>query len=262
MSVVETHRESSVGWIIFNRPDVLNAMNEEVLDRFDSSIKRFVSDTDVRVIAISGTGRAFSTGADMDFLASANAEGHRKIMEAAHAMTASVEAAPKPVIAAVNGIAAGGGLELSLACDFVFAERRAQFGLTEIRYGFLPGGGGTQRLPRRVSWANAMHLLCSGEIISAERAAEIGLVFRLVENGQLQSAVHEFAGGFVNRSGEAIAAAKALMRRAVDEPLAAGLKAETSANLDLLKSESVGAAMAKFVRRRRQKNTSNGEASR
>lgn len=252
MDVVESHKVGPVGWITFNRPDVLNAINEAVLVAFVLALQTHIADGSVRVIAITGTGRAFTTGADIEFLAGADEGGHRKIMEGAHAMMAAIEAAPKPIIAAVNGIAAGGGLEICLACDFVFAERRAQFGLTEIRYGFLPGGGGTQRLPRRVSWSDAMHLLCTGEIVSAERAVELGIVFRLVEDGGIHAAVRDFAAQFEKRSPEAIAAAKELMRVAVSEPLEAGLQSEIAANLRLLESPTVSTATAAFLARRRQ----------
>ncbi len=252
MSVVESHKYGPVGWITFNRPNVLNAINEEDLASVDSTLRNHVADGSVRVIAITGTGRAFSAGADIEFLAGADEGGHRKIMEGAHAMMAAIEAAPKPIIAAVNGIAAGGGLEICLACDFVFADRGAQFGLTEIRYGFLPGGGGTQRLPRRVSWSDAMHLLCTGEMVSAQRAVELGIVFRLVENGEIPAAVKDFATQFENRSPEAVAAAKAMMRVAVSQPLDIGLESEIAANLRLLQSSTVSTAMAAFLSRRRQ----------
>lgn len=253
MAVVESHREASVGWIVFNRPDVLNAINRQVMDVFASCMRDFVEDKDVRAIAITGTGRAFSTGADIGSLVGSDLDGRRRMMAAAHAMMASIETAPKPVIAAVNGLAAGGGFEIALACDFIFAEQRAQFGLTEIRYGFLPGGGGTQRLPHRIGWSQAMHLLCTGDMISAQRAADLGIVFRVVGDGEIRIAVGEFAGTFATRSPEAVAMAKALMRHALSRPPDVGLQAEIDANLHLLQTETATAAMAAFLDRRRQK---------
>jgi enoyl-CoA hydratase/carnithine racemase len=260
MGVVETYRDGVVGWITFNRPDVLNAINEEVFAGFARSIAELLADPQVRVGAITGAGRAFSSGADIEALAEATVDGQRHIMECGHAMMASVEAAPKPVIAAVTGIAAGGGFELALACDFVFAERRARFGLTEIRYGFLPGGGGTQRLPRRTSWADAMHLICSGDLITADQATGIGLVFRLIEDGDMHAAVQTFASTLERQSAEAVAAAKALMRRATQEPLAAGLQAEIAANLELMQSPATVAAMAAFRSRKRSSRGSKGKS--
>jgi enoyl-CoA hydratase len=260
MGVVETHRDGVVGWITFNRPEVLNAINGEVFAGFARGIADFVADREVRVIAITGAGRAFSSGADIDALAEATVDGQRRIMESGHAMMASVEAAPKPVIAAVTGIAAGGGFELALACDFVFAERQARFGLTEIRYGFLPGGGGTQRLPRRASWADAMHLVCTGELITADQAAGAGLVFRLVEDGGMLAAIRDFADSLARQSAEAIAAAKALLRRAMQEPLAAGLQAEIAANLRLMQSPAAVAAMSAFRNRKRHPQALKGRS--
>lgn len=252
MSVVESHRDGVVGWIVFNRPDVLNAMNAEIFAGFDHCLAAFSAERDIRVIAVTGAGRAFSTGADLHALAGRTPADQRRVMQTGHAMMASVEAAPKPIIAAVNGIAAGGGFEFALACDFIFAERRAQFGLTEIRYGFLPGGGGTQRLPRRISWSHAMYLICSGDLISADRAATLGLAFQLADDGKLHSAVQEFADNLARSSAEAIASAKALMRCAMQEPLDAGLQAEIASNLELMQSETAIAAMTAFLKRNKR----------
>ena len=259
MSVVQSRREAAVGWVIFNRPNVLNAMNHEVFAEFGRCLDGFAADPDVRIVAVTGAGRAFSAGADITLLADAPNDARERMMQAGHAMMDSVEAFPKPVSAAVNGIAAGGGFELALACDFVFAERRAQFGLTEIRYGFLPGGGGTQRLPGKLSWAAAMDLLCSGDLITAERAAELGIVFRLVGDGEIHAAIQDFASHIALRSAEAVAAAKALMRHAVTAPSKVGLRAEIAANLALMQSETATAAMTAFVSRALRKNLSSKE---
>jgi enoyl-CoA hydratase/carnithine racemase len=251
MHDVGSYRVGPVGWIKLNRPEVLNAINPAVFAAFADHLAAFVEDAEVRVIAVCGSGHAFSTGADISSLSDGSAAGQQRMMEMGHAMMASVEAAPKPVIAAVHGMAAGGGFELSLACDFVIAERGARFALTEIRFGFVPGGGGTQRLPRRVSRADALYLLCSGEFISAERAAELGLVFRLVEVGGLESAVSELATEFAQRSPSAVGAAKALVTRALSSPLEEGLRAEIEENIQLLQSPETRRAMAAFLDRRR-----------
>lgn len=251
MDVVLSHREGPVGWIKLNRPEVLNAINPAVFSAFADHLAAFVEAPEVRVIAICGSGHAFSTGADISALSDGSAATQRRMMQLGHAMMASVEAAPKPVIAAVHGMAAGGGFELSLACDFVIAERGARFALTEIRFGFLPGGGGTQRLPRRVSRADALHIVCSGEFISAERAAELGIVFRLVEEGGLKGAVAELAAQFAQRSPSAVRAAKALVVRALSSPLEEGLRAEIDENINLLQSPETLQAMTAFLARRR-----------
>ena len=251
MAVVLARREGAIGWITFNRPDVLNAMNHEVLDAFAAHVSHFAADPAVRAIAVTGAGRAFSAGADISILAGGEEPDRRLMMQRAHGMMAAIEAAPKPVIAAVNGIAAGGGFEMALACDFILAERSARFAMTEIRYGFLPGGGGTQRLPRRVSSAQAAYLLMSGEMLSAERAADLGLVMRVVEDGMLAEGVRAFAAPLLARSPAAIAEAKRLVRLAREEPLSAGLAAETAANLALLKTEAATEAMTAFLARRR-----------
>ncbi|MGH7076056.1 MAG: enoyl-CoA hydratase/isomerase family protein [Stellaceae bacterium] len=255
MATVLAHQYGAIGWITFNRPQVLNAINYEVFDAFDEHLARFVADSTVRAVAITGAGRAFSAGADISLLAAGEERDRALMMRRSHVMMAAIEAAPKPVIAAVNGIAAGGGFEVALSCDFILAERSAGFGMTEIRYGFLPGGGGTQRLPRRLSRAQAAYLLMSGDMLTADRAAALGLVMRVVEDGMLAEGVREFAAPFIMRSPVAIAQAKRLVRLSGELPLSAGLEMEVAANVTLLDTNEAREAMAAFLARKARAGT-------
>lgn len=246
-------RRGAVVWLTLNRPNVLNAIDFDTIDLLIAALGEATTEVKIRAVAITGAGRAFSTGADMAILSAGSPEERRRLMARGHAMMTAIESVPKPVIAAVNGIAAGGGFELLLACDFVVAEEQAQFGMTEIRYGFLPGAGGTQRLPRAVVATQAKYLLWTGEMIGAARAADLGIVTRLAPNGTLHEAVDEFAAPLLERNPAAIAEAKVLARVARDRPLSEGLAEETQTNMRLLQTAEAREAMARFVARHRTK---------
>jgi len=250
LPVVFPERRGPLGVIVLNRPEVLNAISLEVMERVAKELDTFVADADIRAIAVIGRGRAFSTGADIAALAERSAEGRRDFMIRAHEMMNRFEAAPKPVIAAVNGIAAGGGFELMLACDLAVAAESARIGLTEIRYGFLPGGGGTQRLPRWVSPAVAKQLIWSGELLTAEQARELGLVVKVVRDGDLLAEAEVFARQFARWSPTAVADGKALVNQARERPLEEGLAAEREANVRLLSGPEATAAIEAFLTRR------------
>lgn len=249
LPVVVTERRETVGVIVLNRPDVLNAINLEVMERLGKELAGFLSEPKIRVIAITGRGRAFSTGADIRALAERSPEGRGEFMRRAHDMMSQIEAAPKPVIAAVNGIAAGGGFEMMLACDLAVAVETARIGLTEIRYGFLPGGGGTQRLPRWVPPPVAKRLIWSGELLTAEEAQEIGVVLKVVQEEELMAEVEALASRFALWSPAAVAEAKALINAAREWPLTEGLAAEREANVRLLSSPEAVAGIEAFLKR-------------
>ena len=247
--VVVVERRGPAGLIVFNRPDVLNAINEEVMRRLGEELVALGADPAVRVVVITGRGRAFSTGADIRSLHGLTAAGRDDFMRRAHDMMNGIEATPKPVISAVNGVAAGGGLELMLACDLSVAVESARIGLTEIRYGFLPGGGGTQRLPRWVAPPVAKRLIWSGELLTAAQALELGLVASVVKDADLMAEVDRMAAALAERSAAALAEAKALVNAARETPLAEGLAAERAANVRLLATPEAQAGIAGFIKR-------------
>ncbi len=248
--VVLAERHGAVGVVVLNRPEVLNAINLEVMDRFTGTLDEFAADPGVRVVVVTGRGRAFSSGADIASLRGRTSREQDAFIRRAHDMMNRVAAMPKPVIAAVNGVAAGGGFEMMLACDLSIAVEGARIGLTEIRYGFLPGGGGTQRLPRAVPLAVAKRLLWTGELLTAEQARELGLVLKVVEDGDLMTEVLALAGMLAERSPAAVAAAKALANAARERSLAEGLTAEREANVRLLAGPDARAGIDGFLERR------------
>lgn len=250
LPVVVAERRGPVGTLVLNRPEVLNAIDLEVMERFGKELDAFGEDPDIRVVVITGRGRAFSTGADIRALQGRSGEDQREFMRRAHDMMAHIEALPKPIIAAVNGIAAGGGFEMMLACDLAIAGASARIGLTEIRYGFLPGGGGTQRLPRWVAPAIAKRLIWSGELLTADEACAIGVVLKVVPDGAVLAEAEALARQFASRSAAALASAKALVNGARERPLGEGLAAERDANVRLLASPEARAAIDAFLQRR------------
>lgn len=174
--------KNSIGYLKIDRPGSLNAMNSQVLDEFISKINELISDSDVRVIIVSGAGdKAFIAGADIKLMQGMGKKEALKFAKKGHLITSLIENSNKPVIAAVNGYAFGGGSELALSCHIRIASEDAIFSQPEVKIGLLPGWGGTQRLPRIVGKGIANEIILTGMNISAERAYEIGLVNKVVK---------------------------------------------------------------------------------
>lgn len=195
--------------ITINRPDQLNALNRETISQLDKALDEAEKDAKVRVLIITGSGpKAFVAGADIKEFAdfstadgkALSADGHAKLFNHAERMT-------KPVIAAVNGFALGGGLELAMSCHFRIASENARMGLPEVTLGVIPGYGGTQRLPRLVGKGKAMEMIFTGGMINADDALKWGLVNQVVPAEQLLSTCLELASKISNNSPTALAAA-------------------------------------------------------
>ena len=159
-----------------NRPQAMNALNQEVLLELLAAFQELEKDENVRVIILTGEGKAFVAGADIKGMVSMTAQEARRFSEMGRTVTEAMESIGKPIIAAVNGFALGGGTELALACDFVYASEDAKFGQPEINLGIIPGFGGTQRLARLIGKAKAKELIYTGQMISAQEAKELGIV--------------------------------------------------------------------------------------
>ena len=220
-------QDAGLATITINRPERRNALNAAVRAEVVQALDQLRDDDAVRVVMFTGAGeKAFVAGADItEFV-------ERTPLEQRAAMTGrrifdEIAAFPKPTIAVINGFALGGGCELALACDIRIAADTARLGQPEIHLGLIPGGGGTQRLPRLVGTGQAMRLILSGELIDAAEAQRIGLVDVVYPAGELQSRAAEFAHGVAAKSPVAIRMAKAAIRAAAEMPLAAGLAYET-----------------------------------
>lgn len=168
--------EAGVALLKVNRPKALNSLSQEVLEDLIKAFQDLEKDEQVRVIILSGEGKAFVAGADIKAMLEMSADAARKFSATGQTLMALLERLGKPIIAAVNGFALGGGMELALGCDFIFASEGAKFGQPEINLGIIPGFGGTQRLPRLIGKARAKELIFTGDMIGAQEAKALGIV--------------------------------------------------------------------------------------
>ena len=213
--------------VTVDRPNKLNALDNETISELCASIEQCDADSRVGVIVLTGAGeKAFVAGADISMLAEQGVVDGRENSRHGQRLTTLLEESPKPVIAAINGYALGGGLELALACDLRYASTNARLGLPEVSLGILPGYGGTQRLQRVVGMGNALQIILSGDPVTAEEAHRIGLVNGVFEPDELRDEVMKRARRIVSRGPMALALAKQAVRRGADIPLAEGLQLE------------------------------------
>lgn len=201
--------EDGIATITFNRPKALNAMNAQTMTELMHAATACKNDPHVKVLILTGAGqKAFVAGADISEMQDKNPVDALSFMELGHETLRLIETMPKPSIAVINGLALGGGTEISLACDVRMASENAAFGQPEILLGIIPGWGGTQRLPRIIGMGRAKELILSGGQISAERAFEIGLVNRVMPLDQLMPEAQKFARKLAALPGFALKMAK------------------------------------------------------
>ena len=217
-------KRDSIGYITLNRPDVFNAINAQLIRELREALGEAEKDDEVRAVIITGAGKAFQSGADISGLAKMNTwELHKwnhDLLENCNA----VAALKKPVIAAINGYALGGGLELALACDIRVASENARMGVPEVSLGIIPGVGGTQRLPRLVGKGKALEMLLTGEPIDAKEAYRVGLVSKVVPEGEAVKGAEEIANKIIKNGPLAVMLAKDSVQVGEELPLDAALE--------------------------------------
>lgn len=251
MSILIHEQRGGVLLLTLNRPERLNALNRAMLEALDAAMNAALAETTVRAIVITGAGdRAFCAGADISVLQELTAKEAYAYMRFGQGVFDRIENLPKPVIAAVNGYALGGGCELALACDLRFAADTARFALPEITLANLPGWGGTQRLPRVIGLARAKALILTGDQLDAPSAERYGLVNGIYPRAELLDAALTFAARVAERAPAALAAAKASMHTGLREGQAAGMEAEAAAVTACWGSVEQQAALAEFLARR------------
>ncbi|MGD8496904.1 MAG: enoyl-CoA hydratase-related protein [Gemmatimonadales bacterium] len=244
-----------VALLTFNRPDKMNALNAAVRKALVEALDDLRNDDDVRVVVLTGAGdRAFIAGADIGEFKDAGAVEQYRSMQEGNIYSA-LEHFPKPVIAMINGYCLGGGCELSMACDIRVASSKAKLGQPEINLGIIPGGGGTQRLPRLVGEGQAMRLIMTGELIGAEEAARIGLVEKVFEADELREQTLSMARSIASRSPIALQAAKESILAARRMPLDAGLEFERAWFGLLFSTEDKNEGVEAFLQKREPKFT-------
>ncbi|MGE3174708.1 MAG: enoyl-CoA hydratase-related protein [Planctomycetota bacterium] len=245
-------RDGHLAIVTVNRPQKLNALDDRTIQELDACIQELGGRDDVGVIVITGAGeKAFVAGADIAVLSKQGVLDGRENALRGQALTLHIEQCPKPVIAAINGFALGGGLELALACDLRFASSNAQLGLPEVSLGIIPGYGGTQRLPRLIGSGLALQMILTGDRIPADEALRIGLVNGVFAPPELMAGVKKVAAAIVARGPNAVALAKQAVRRGTQLPLIDGLQLEADLFGVISSTDEMKEGMAAFLEKRK-----------
>jgi enoyl-CoA hydratase len=241
----------AVSVVTVNRPESLNSLNEATLRALRAAVDTLACRADLRCVIVTGAGdKAFVAGADIAAMSTMTTEQGRAFAELGDSTFAAFEALPVPVIAAVHGFALGGGCELALACDFIYATDKAKFGQPEVKLGIVPGFGGTQRLARRVGLGMARELIYTGKIIGAAEALRVGLVNLVCSREELLSKAKETAQLIVANGSLAVAAAKRVMLDGYDVSLDRGVELEAQAFAHCFSTEEQKEGMRAFLEKR------------
>ncbi|HJV64727.1 MAG TPA: enoyl-CoA hydratase-related protein [Geomonas sp.] len=245
-------KKDAVALLTVNRPKVLNSLDDTVLDELLHAFEVFSLDDSVKAIVVTGQGeKAFVAGADIAAMVGYGVEQALSFSRKGQQLVALIGRVPKPVIAAVNGFALGGGLELALACDFIYASENAKFGLPEVTLGVIPGFGGTQNLARLVGKNRANELIFSGKMLSAAEAREWGLVNAVFPADRLLEEALAMATRIAANGALAVARAKDAVRSGVDMAVADGMGYEAINFASLFASQDQKEGMSAFVEKRK-----------
>ena len=238
--------------IRIDRVEALNAMNPTVLHELYDNISSSINDKNIRTIIITGSGdKAFIAGADIKLMEKLDKKGGREFGELGQKVTNIIEGCSKPVIAAINGFALGGGCEIALACHLRFASKDAKFGQPEVKLGLIPGWGGTQRLPKIVGKGNAIELIIGGHIIDSNEALRIGLVNKVFEKDNLLHETISFAKIITANGPFAVSQSLKCINDSSNYSLADGLKKEVEQFSDLFESQETNEGLKAFVEKRK-----------
>jgi enoyl-CoA hydratase/carnithine racemase len=248
--VVLYEERDGVGWITLNRPEKLNALNRDVFNALLARLTALDASERATVGVLHGAGRAFAAGADIEDYIDLSVDQYRAFMDVGRQPTDLIGRLTKPVIAAVQGFALGGGFELVLACDLVVAANNARFGLPEPKLGLVPGGGGTQRLPRLVGRTRALEILLTGRFLTAEEAYQWGIVNQVVAKDDLLPAAAHMAGTMTALAPQALAVAKRVVRDGLESSLPAALTLEQDATARLIATDDAREGITAFVEKR------------
>jgi enoyl-CoA hydratase len=244
--------EDVIATITFNRPKALNALNADLMNEFACALYEIGENEDIRVLILTGAGeKSFVAGADITELATYNPLQAKFFTEKGQNTLDKLQQLSIPVIAAVNGFALGGGCEIAMACDFIYASEKAKFGLPEINLGLIPGFGGTQRLPRLIGMNMAKELILTGNIIRAEDAQRIGLVNKVCSAETLMDEVIKTAKIIASKGKVSLCAAKQAINTGMNADLATGCKFEVDAFSLCIASEDAKEGTTAFLEKRK-----------
>ena len=248
-NTIIVEKQGRIGRVYLNRPEARNALSAELLQELDAAFEELDKDNEIRVIIITGKGAAFCAGADLK-QAGASTQLADFIHDAQRIIN-RIEASPKPTIASINGLALAGGCELVLACDLAVMSEEAKIGDQHINFGLIPGGGGSQRLPRAIPFRKAKELLFTGDWLSAEEAKELGLVNKVVPADKLEQETMDLATKIAEKSPLGLKAVKLLANRGVEMALPDALELEANAIIEYFKTEDFAEGISAFIGKRK-----------
>ncbi len=253
---IDIKTSEGVALLTINRPDVLNAMDGALLDELSEALERVREDDEVRVLVITGSGRAFIAGADIAHMRTLTPQQAKEWSEFGQRTVGMIESMKKPVIAAINGYALGGGTELALACDIRVASDKAVFGQPEVKLGMIAGFGGTQRLPRLVGPGRAKEMLFTGDHYDAQAAYQMGLVNKVVPADELLDYCLAMAKRIATRGTEAVSLSKEAVNKGLDLALEQALELESDLYGAVFSSGEPVEGCGAFLEKREPKWTS------
>jgi enoyl-CoA hydratase/3-hydroxyacyl-CoA dehydrogenase len=253
LKTVRISKENNIAIITMNRPEALNALNSKVLLDLKSAICHLERDDEVACVIITGEGKAFVAGADIKEMMKKSPMEAREFTYLGQNVFKKIENLSKPVIAAVNGVALGGGAELALACDIILASKKAKFGFPEVGLGIHPGFGGTQRLPRLIGKAKAKQMIFTADVLNAQQAEHIGLVNRVVPQEILLQEAKAMAGKIAKQAPIAVRQAKSAVNKGFEMDLNTGLDYEVESVSITFSTKDSKEGMKAFIERRKPK---------
>jgi len=245
-------KTDNIGLLTINRPDKLNAISNELTEELKQLLDKIEQDENLRALVVTGAGdKAFVAGADIKELVDRDALIGREVSRTRQDLFSRIENLPVPVIAAVNGYALGGGLELALACSIRLCSEKAQFGAPEVKLGIIPGDGGTQRLPRLVGLGRAMEMILTGDFIDALEAYRIGLVNKVVPHEELMDSAMEMAKKIAQRPPLAVRYAKEAVNRSQEGDSVSGYALESYLHALTCTTEDKKEGVSAFLEKRK-----------
>ena len=250
-AVVKYEVHGATAWLTLNRADAMNALSFDLVEAMLGHLQQLEQDSAIRVVVITGSGRAFCAGADLKNLSEVRAPGEPDVLDRVVELLEVVRAFPKPVIAAVNGLALAGGMELMMCCDLVYASDSARIGDAHCNYGIVPGGGGAALMPRILPLPIAKYLLFTGEFLPAEFFQQYGLVNEVVADDQLFDTVMTVADIISQKSPIGLRRAKKVANETLDKSAADALRDERLACRDQFRSYDYREGITAFLEKRK-----------
>lgn len=245
-------KKENIGVLTINRPQRMNAISNELTSELKKFLDEIENDDELRVLVITGAGdKAFVAGADINELVDRDALIGRRVSRQRQEIFSRIENLHVPAIAAINGYALGGGLELALACSIRVCSDKAQFGAPEVKLGIIPGDGGTQRLPRLVGLGRAMEMILTGDFIDAEEAYRIGLVNKIVPHEELMEKAMELAKKIASRPPLAVRYAKETVNRSLEGSTVSGFALESFLHALSCTTEDKKEGVSAFLEKRK-----------